>query len=186
MDRLLEGTRISLDSRFVVYHTSEQAANGSSSTAIYAAPLAGGAPVKLADMPALLNEGYFLLSPDRQSMIAVEQQADGTYSLLSISLATGRRVQLGQFVAGGLPMDYTFLPDGRSMLYRQTDGQFRDGLFAVPLEAGTTHKLSPEGVSVQVYTLSQDGRQIVYIADPASVDDNPLDVYTLSTTAFAP
>jgi len=80
--------QISPNSRFVVYHTAEGGASTSTSTTIYAVPVIGGTPIKLADSPTFLGSGYFLISPDSRSVISVENQPDGTYSLISISLAT--------------------------------------------------------------------------------------------------
>jgi Tol biopolymer transport system component len=175
--------QISPDSRFVVFVVDRPAEGGTSaSTVIYAAPVIGGTPAKLADAPTYLDFRSFLISPDSRSVISVETQPDGTYSLISILLATGSQTQLGQFVAGGVPGDCTVLPNSRYVLYLQG----AKGLFSAPLDGGTARKLSPVVAHIAPYILSQDGSQIVYLVDPAFDNDYTWDVYTMSANAFAP
>jgi Tol biopolymer transport system component len=159
--------RISPDSRYVVYPRSEPA---TAPTSLYAAPLSGEAPYKLAS-PAGASVEPFTLAVTADSRRVIFNAGGRYYSTLLDG--SGTAVELAPLVDFMNITQVELSLDGRYLVYAGGDGTaYR--VRSIPVTGGDTVTYTGEEVNNSRFAVSPDSRRVIYLAGGTELNSRQL------------
>lgn len=141
---------------------------------LYRAPLAGGQPTRLSDVPAGRGVRSFMLSPDGEHVVYLsEQELENRTELYSVPLAGGQPVKLNNSLpTGGNVETFEIDPVSRFVVYT-ADEQTNDvmELHRAPIAGGQAITLNAPLVAggdvLSDFAISANGQFVVYRATQA-------------------
>ncbi len=182
--------QVSADSRLVVYRADQET---DEQAELFSVPVGGGEPMKL-NSPLEVGQGVlaeYAVTPDGSSVVfASGERTSYPADLFGVPIDGGSPVRLGESVILQdhlLQPDLGFSSDSSRLVYRSRSSDGKTELYSAAIATADTVKLNSTlvaGGNVTEYTISDDGRKVVYRADQDQ--DNVFELYAVPATGGRP